>query len=153
MKKYSLLCYLFILTGTLLYAQNPEIMFQKSISGGFDNYGRTICSTADGGYVFAGDIYINNDTVNYIIASVNQNNELIWQKTYGGSGHEIPNKILSTADGGFILVGYSSSSDGDVGENKGWDDCWVLKLDANGNIQWERSFGDSIRIVAIICCG
>ena len=145
MKKHTLLCCLFILTGTLLYTQNPEIMFQKSISGGFDNYGRTISATADGGYIFAGDFYLGNDSIDYIVARVNPDNELIWQKTYGGSGHEIPSKILSTTDGGFILVGYSNSSDGDVAENKGWDDCWVLKLDASGIIEWERSFGGTSR--------
>ncbi|MCF6342376.1 MAG: T9SS type A sorting domain-containing protein, partial [Bacteroidales bacterium] len=61
------------------------------------------------------------------------------------SGHELPGKIISTTDGGSILVGYSSSSDGDISENKGWDDCWVLKLDENGSIQWERSLGGTSR--------
>jgi len=120
-------------------------MFQKSISGGADNYGRTIAASTDGGYLIAGDIFPGGDTVNYLIAKVNETNDLVWQKTYGGSGHEIPSKMLSTKDGGFILVGYSNSSDGDVSENKGWDDCWVLKIDENGNIEWEKSFGGTSR--------
>ncbi|MCF6341846.1 MAG: hypothetical protein L3J31_03450, partial [Bacteroidales bacterium] len=120
-------------------------MFQKSISGGFDNYGRSISASADGGYFLAGDLYKENDTVDYIVAKVNAFNELIWQKTYGGSGRELPAKILSTTDGGAILIGYSGSSDGDVSENKGWDDCWALKLDETGNIRWEKSFGGSSR--------
>ncbi len=145
MKKESILLCIFLLTASSLLSQNPEIMFQKSINGGFDNYGRSISATADGGYVFAGDMYRENDTVDYIIASANEFNELNWLKTYGGSGHEIPAKIISTTDGGSIVVGYSSSSDGDVNENKGWDDCWILKLDTNGEIQWEKSFGGTSR--------
>ena len=145
MKKSTPFLCLFFLANHLLFSQNPEIMFQKSISGGFDNYGRTICATPEGGYILAGDIYQDNDTVNYLVAKVNAANELIWQKTYGGSGHETPSKILPTKDGGFILAGFSNSSDGDLSENKGWDDCWVLKLDESGSIQWERSFGGTSR--------
>ena len=129
----------------MLCAQNPEIMFQKSISGGFDNYGRTISTTVNGGYLIAGDIYKENDTVDYFVAKVSASNVLLWQKTYGGSGHETPNKILNTSDGGFLLLGYSNSSDGDVSGNKGWDDCWLLKLDENGNILWDRNFGGTSR--------
>jgi hypothetical protein len=140
-----LLIFVLLLACQLLFSQNPEIIFQKSISGGNNNYGRSICSTADSGYVFVGNIYLENDTVDYIVAKVSASNEITWQKTYGGSGHEIANKILTTTDGGYILVGYSSSSDGDVSENKGWDDCWILKLDETGNIEWDRSFGGSSR--------
>ncbi len=145
MKNHLLLLFILVFLSQLLISQNPEIMFQKSISGGADNYGRTIAASTDGGYLIAGDIFPGGDTVNYLIAKVNETNDLVWQKTYGGSGHEIPSKMLSTKDGGFILVGYSNSSDGDVSENKGWDDCWVLKIDENGNIEWEKSFGGTSR--------
>ena len=145
MKNRLLLLFILVMVSQLLFSQNPEIMFQKSIGGGFDNYGRTIAASTDGGYIIAGDIYLGGDTVNYLVSKINEENELIWQKTYGGSGHEIPNKILSTTNGGFILVGYSNSSDGDVSENKGWDDCWILKIDESGNIEWERSFGGTSR--------
>lgn len=145
MKNRILLVYMLVLVSQILFSQNPEIMFQKSINGGFDNYGKTISTTVDGGYIIAGDIYRENDTVDYIVSRVDASNELRWSRTYGGSGHEIPSKIISTSDSGFLLVGYSNSSDGDVSENKGWDDSWILKLDALGNIQWERSFGGTSR--------
>ena len=66
-----------------------------------------------------------------------------WQKTYGGSGEEGINSIIQTPDGGFIAVGSSTSNDGDVNVNYGFDDVWVVKLDPYGNIQWEKSYGGS----------
>jgi len=141
MRNHFPLLILLTLVCQLLFAQNPEIMFQRSINGGADNYGRTISATAEGGFLIAGELYGENDTVNYLITKVDEENLLIWQQAYGGSGHELPAKILTTRDGGSIVVGYSSSADGDVSENKGWDDCWVLKLDTDGSIEWERSFG------------
>jgi len=141
MRNHFPLLILLTLVCQLLFAQNPEIMFQRSINGGADNYGRTISATAEGGFLIAGELYGENDTVNYLITKVDEENLLVWQQAYGGSGHELPAKILTTRDGGSIVVGYSSSADGDVSENKGWDDCWVLKLDTDGSIEWERSFG------------
>ncbi len=46
-----------------------------------------------------------------------------------------------TLDGGYIMVGYSCSSDGDVASNYGSSDVWISKHDANGNLEWEKNFG------------
>lgn len=65
-----------------------------------------------------------------------------WSKNYGGSDNEvIGDGILQTMDGGYIYVGYSFSSDGDVPGNYGINDYWVVKLDVNGNTQWRKNIG------------
>src|SRR5690606_37373183 len=46
-----------------------------------------------------------------------------------------------TAEGGYIVAGHTYSNDGDVSANYGGSDCWLLKLDASGNIEWEKSLG------------
>ncbi len=71
-----------------------------------------------------------------------------WQKCLGGSNGDFTlgrgsggGGLLATADGGYITALCSNSTDGDVSNNKGGMDAWVVKLSATGSIQWERSFG------------
>src|ERR1051325_10217077 len=64
-----------------------------------------------------------------------------WQKTYGGTSDEIGTSMQYTNDGGYIVVGYSGSNDGDVTGNHGAEDYWVVKVDANGGVEWENSYG------------
>ena len=66
-----------------------------------------------------------------------------WQKSYGGSGLDGANNVRQTNDGGFIYGAYSNSNDSEVTGNHGDVDCWVVKTDSAGNIQWERSLGGS----------
>ena len=64
-----------------------------------------------------------------------------WAKCYGGSGHDAPISVCQTSDGGYIMGGESSSTDGQVTGNHGSLDCWVVKTDSLGNLQWEKSYG------------
>ncbi|MBL7828443.1 MAG: T9SS type A sorting domain-containing protein [Saprospiraceae bacterium] len=67
-----------------------------------------------------------------------------WQFRYGGTGDEQVTAIRQTADGGYIAIGHSWSKDGDVGNHHGNNDkydVWVVKLDAQGGLQWQNSYG------------
>lgn len=77
----------------------------------------------------------------YWLVKFDQNLNLIWQKTFGGSNDDRGQGIASTRDGGCIVSGFSRSNDGDVNFNNGFQDMWIVKLDAAGNIQWETSIG------------
>ena len=66
-----------------------------------------------------------------------------WQATLGGTSTDVLNAFAPTPDGGFIAAGGSQSSDGDVSFNNGDQDVWVTKLNYNGQIQWEKSYGVS----------
>src|SRR5439155_10347173 len=68
-----------------------------------------------------------------------------WQRTFGGSNDETLTALQQTADGGFILGGYSysSASGTKTSTNFGGADFWVVRLDGNGNKLWEQSFGGS----------
>lgn len=66
-----------------------------------------------------------------------------WQRCYGGSAEEEGRCIRQTSDGGYVVVGYTNSVDGDVSNSHGSDDMWVIKIDAVGALQWEHSYGGS----------
>jgi Secretion system C-terminal sorting domain len=64
-----------------------------------------------------------------------------WQKCYGGTGSDVATCIKQTKDGGYIVVGTSASTSGDVTNNHGGSDIWVVKTDASGTLQWQKTIG------------
>ena len=64
-----------------------------------------------------------------------------WQKTYGGTLMEQGLSIVQTQEGGYILVGSTSSTNGDVIGNHGEYDVWVVKLNSSGSIEWQKALG------------
>src|SRR5689334_13769136 len=70
-----------------------------------------------------------------------------WQKSFGGTKDDWANSVRqTTSDGGYIVAGYSNSNDGDVSGHHGGPltyDFFVVKLYANGAVQWKKSFGGS----------
>ena len=70
-----------------------------------------------------------------------------WQNSIGGNIHDILTSVEQTADGGYIIGGYSNSGiNGDkteasfAGGSYGYD-YWVLKLNSTGNIEWQNTIG------------
>jgi hypothetical protein len=88
-----------------------------------------------------GDATLHRGSGDYWVVKLNNIGAIQWQKSFGGSSAESAFGIQQAIDGGYILNGYSSSSDGDVTINKGGTDFWVLKIDGTGNIQWQKSLG------------
>lgn len=65
-----------------------------------------------------------------------------WQKSYGGSNGESYNCVKQTSDGGYIMVGSTSSTDGDITSlNHGGGDILIVKTSATGIIQWQKTYG------------
>ncbi len=69
---------------------------------------------------------------------------IAWQKSLGGTANESANDVLITNDNKILVVGFSTSNDGDVTGHHGSNtvnDGWIVKLDTSGNIIWQRSVG------------
>ena len=68
-----------------------------------------------------------------------------WDKTLGGSGSDYAYSVIQTSDGGYLVVGYSlSSQSGDKTEDSRGDaDYWVVKISTNGVKEWDKTFGGS----------
>lgn len=131
---------------------NPAggIQWQKTLGGSNVDDAQSIRQTTDGGYIIAGssnsgdgDISGNHGNYDYWIVKLDSNGNMQWQKSLGGSSMDIAQSIQQTSEGGYIVAGSSSSNDGDVSGNHGGGDYWIVKLDINGNIQWQKSLGGS----------
>ena len=131
-----------------------NIQWQNTIGGSLDDRLYSIQQTADGGYILGGLSASNisyDKTENskgdydYWIVKTDTIGNIQWQKTIGGSSEDRFCSIQQTADGGYILGGYSgSNSSGDKTENSvGSFDYWIVKTDSIGNIQWQNTIGGS----------
>ena len=94
-----------------------------------------------GGYMAAGSSQSYPDTANFYIGKFNTTGGLVWDTTYGGSGEDRAYSMKATADGGYILAGYTNSSNGNVVKPHSERDAWLLKIDASGRQQWAAAYG------------
>ncbi len=132
--------------------ENPEfgsVEYIKTFGGSGLDEAVSVVMANDGNYILLGttestDGDIDGKTTtdsDYWVLKVSQEGTILWNKVYGGSSDDKATSIKKTNDGGYIVSGYSRSDDGDVSENSGFHDYWIVKLDGTGNLQWEKSFG------------
>ncbi|WP_321279158.1 hypothetical protein [Marinifilum fragile] len=98
---------------------------------------RNIIKTSDGGYI---GIVNSQD---FDIIKFDSEFNTVWNKIYGGSDGDYVESIIQTNDGGYVVIGGTKSNDGEVTINHGGYDIWICRLDTEGNLVWERSYGGS----------
>ena len=146
---------LFLLTTSFLsqftFSQS-EIQWQKSLGGTLDDKPFSIEQTSDNGFIIAGstisyDVDVSgfhggNGTDAWIVKT-DSLGVIQWQKCYGGTEIEVAYDIIETSDGGYIFTGQASSIDGDVTSFHGGtgSDIWVVKINAVGDIIWQKCLG------------
>ncbi|MBW2171800.1 MAG: DUF2341 domain-containing protein, partial [Deltaproteobacteria bacterium] len=99
----------------------------------------SIDQTQDGGYIVAGT---KNTPWEYYhdfwLLRLNADGTIAWQKSYGGiEGNEDAYSVQQTADNGYIVAGYTGSF------GAGSSDLWIVKLQPDGSIEWEKTYGGS----------
>ncbi len=105
----------------------------------------------DGSYILAG--YTESDDgdftnsghhgyEDFALVKVNNSGNVVWAKQYGGSNDEEAYAMVPY-DNGFYVIGHTKSTDGQVTNNHGNADIWVVKTDLNGNFLWGKTFGGS----------
>lgn len=151
MNKLYLLQILFLFS---LLTNAQDILWEKSYGGKHADYLFDAQPTADYGFILAGSSLSNktgNKTadnqgdLDYWVWKMNEIGDLDWQKSIGGSGFDLLQSIKNTKDGGFILAGTSNSSNDFQKKDtcKGLSDFWIIKLDAKGEEQWQKTIGGS----------
>jgi len=128
-----------------------EIEWVKTFGGSNEDVASSVVKTLDGGFAVLGHTFsIDGDITDksttdsdFWVLRISQEGDIIWSKTYGGTADDKGTSIITTQDGGFAIAGHTRSDDGDVSENAGFHDFWIVKLNASGTILWEKTFGFS----------
>lgn len=125
-----------------------DLEWEENFGGSYDDHASSIVRASDGGYVVAGssgssdgDVVANNGEIDVWVFKLTSDGHILWDRNFGGSGWESASSIIRTDDDGYLVAATSDSSDGDVGGNNGLTDVWILKLDQDGFLEWERNFG------------
>jgi len=113
-----------------------DVQWQKTFGGKADDEANSIQQTTDGGYIVAGwtGSFGSGESDVYIL-KLNSKGEVEWQKTFGGEGVDGAVSIQQTTDGGYIVAGWTNSF------GSGGHDVYILKLNAKGEVQWQKTFG------------
>jgi hypothetical protein len=121
---------------TGIFAQAPDTLWTKSFGGPSADMAYSVQLTADSGYIIAGYTrsYGAGESDVYLIKTDRRGNAQ-WEKTYGGPNDDVGWSVQQTADGGYIIAGYTDSY------GHGSDDVYVIKTDSNGDTIWTRTFG------------
>jgi uncharacterized delta-60 repeat protein len=115
---------------------NGDVQWQKTYGGPNWDEAYSIQQTSDGGYIVAGRTYsFGAGSPDIWVLKLGPNGDVQWQKTYGGPSLDEAYSIQQTTDGGYIVAGWTSSF------GAGSYDFWVLKLDPNGDVQWQKTYG------------
>ncbi|KXN98207.1 PKD protein [Aequorivita aquimaris] len=130
---------------------NGEVELVKTYGGSGIDEAVSVVEAADGSYLVLGTTRSSDGDItdrsgsdsDFWLLKLSKTGDIIWSKTYGGSDDENASRITKTNDGGYLLSGYTTSNDGDVNGNEGFQDYWVVKVDNAGNILWEENFGFS----------
>jgi hypothetical protein len=137
-------------------------LWQKTIGGTSDEEARSVIQTMDFGFFVAGNV--QNSAKGYgskdvLIVKLDKNGKEISQLVLGGKGLDEVEKMIPTKDGGALLGVYSRSNTGGSKKtnNEGEGDYWIIKLNKDGKVEWEKNFGgkadDHLRTLALTSTG
>lgn len=120
-----------------------------TFGGSLNDVGQAIIATSDGGFAVLGHTQSmdgditdkDNTSFDFWLLKFDADANLIWSETFGGSGNDRGRDLIQTPDGGFVVIGYSNSTDGDLSENFGLRDFWLAKISPTGTLVWQKSFG------------
>lgn len=127
----GILCFL----GTI----KAQETFYKTFSGNADDFGNFVSTTNDGGYIIVGKTSsFGAGNYDVWLIKTNSDGDTVWTKTYGGVNGDEGRCVRQTSDGGYLIAANTSSY------GAGYQDGWIFKTDASGNMEWDFTFGGSL---------
>ena len=124
------------------------VIWKKIVGGSQIDQLYSIVATPDGGAISVGfsksndgDVSGNHGSYDFWVVKINNAGNISWQKSFGGLDIEAAASIARTNDGGYIVCGDTRSNSGDVSGNRGETDGWIIKIDEQGALQWQKTFG------------
>jgi hypothetical protein len=125
---------------------NGNVIWAKTYGGANYDYAYSVQQTSDGGYILVGGTWsFGAGIFDFFLIKTDENGNIQWAKTYGGTREDYGFSVQQTSDGGYIVAGHT------VSFGAGNWDIFIIKTDANGNVQWAKTYGgtsdDLVRFV------
>ncbi len=136
-------------------------LWQTTIGTSYDEQVKAVIQTADFGFFIAGSTQSPKSygSKDILIVRMDKNGKELSQLVLGGKGLDEVEKMIPTKDGGALLGVYSRSnvSGSKKTENFGEGDYWIIKLNKDGKVEWEKNYGgkedDHLRTLSLTSNG
>jgi len=113
-----------------------NVQWNKTYGGTNGDDAYALVQTIDGGYAMAGPTEsFGAGSGDFWLVKTDADGSMQWNKTYGGTDLDVALDMVNTSDGGYALAGTTRS----YGAGN-WD-AWLVKTDADGSMQWNKTFG------------
>jgi len=127
-----------------------NFLWQKNYGGSGYDRADDIIFMPQGGFVIVGstrsvdvDVSFNHGESDVWVFGIDDAGNLLWEKSFGGSDSDNGRSVLATGDSVLMIFASTKSMDGDVEENHGNTDYWLIQYNINGDsIVWEKTYGD-----------
>ena len=128
-----------------------NIIWEQNYGGSGEDSPEDLLKVDDETFVIGGrtsssnfDVLDPNGSNDGIIFLIDDQGEMAWSNSLGGTGWDRVKSVVKANDSGYYFAGYSNSNDGEVGGNNGDNDFWIGKLNEDGELIWEDNFGGSL---------
>ncbi len=143
---------LFVLLSLVVVVEADTMMWSQTYGGPEDDAAQSLVETSDGGYAIAGRTSsFGAGGFDFWLVKTDEFGFVEWNQTYGGTEYETTTSLVVTSDGGYAIAGNTFSF------GSGGIDAWLVKTDAYGNMEWNRTFGgtwpDEVRSLAVTSDG
>ncbi|NQU05830.1 MAG: T9SS type A sorting domain-containing protein [Calditrichaeota bacterium] len=113
-----------------------DSLWSQTYGGESNDECYSMIKTEDGGYALAGCTRsTGNGIQNVLIVKTSVDGDSLWSRTFGGRNYQECRSIIQTVDGGYVLVGNTSSF------GSGAYDVWVVRINVDGDSLWSRTYG------------
>jgi hypothetical protein len=116
------------------------VQWSKNYGGVYPDYCYALVQTGDGGYALAGMTGSYGVSGDFWLVKTEANGNMQWNNTYGGIQYDEARALVQTSDGGYALAGYTM-------DEYRYCNSSLVKTDENGNMQWNRTYGDGAQKV------
>jgi len=114
---------------------DADIAWVKTYGGSSADGGKALCETNEGGFLIAGYTFSHvSSDADILVIKTDSDGNMIWQKTFGGSGTEYGYGCMAVEDG-YLITGYTTSY------GAGSKDVYLVKIDEDGNEIWSKTYG------------
>ena len=138
----------FIVAGTTLAGWSEDIWvfktdpsgnieWSKVFEGSYGDVATAVAQTPAGDFIIVGSVESSPPFTDLLVLKIDSSGNLLWSKSYGGDNEEGALDVLVGSAGEILVLGYTGTDT----FTRGGTDLWLLSLDGDGNINWQKSFG------------
>ncbi|MBI4931640.1 MAG: T9SS type A sorting domain-containing protein [Bacteroidetes bacterium] len=111
--------------------------WNMTYGGSKSDWAYSVKQTNDGNIIITGITmsFLDTTSGNIFLMKTDTQGNILWTQEFGGASSDVPNDVISTTDGGFLITGYTTSF------GTGNSDAYLIKTDSDGNAQWTKTYG------------